>query len=74
MQPFVVEPGDTLTATLPIRSGADTRELVWPAGTGPFAFLRLGRPPRLGDAEAAGVTLTAPGLTPPVLLPEPGGR
>ena len=72
--PLTVRPGDTLTATLPVRSGADTRTLVWPAGTRPFAFLRLGRPPRLGDAEAAGVSLTAPGLSAPVLLPDPAGR
>ena len=71
---YFVRPGDALTARLPVRSGADTRELVWPAGSGPFAFLRLARPPRLGDAEAAGVTLAAPGLAAPVLLPDPGGR
>ncbi len=72
--PLAVRPGDTLTATLPVRVGAETRELVWPVGGGPFAFLRLTRPPRLGDAEATGVTLSAPGLTAPVLLPDPGGR
>ena len=72
--PLTVRPGDTLSATLPVRAGAEVRELVWPAGSGPFAFLRLARPPRLGDAEAAGVTLAAPGLSVPVLLADPGGR
>ena len=72
--PLAVRPGDTVSATLPVRVGAETRELVWPAGSGPFAFLRLARPPRLGDAEAAGVSLSAPGLAAPVLLPDPGGR
>ena len=72
--PLTVRPGDVLTATLPLRSGAESRELVWPPGSGPFAFMRLARTPRLGDAEAAGVTLAAPGLSAPVLLPDPGGR
>jgi hypothetical protein len=66
--------GDTLTATLPVRAGAEPRELAWPAGSGPFAFLRLAGPSTINGVPAVGVRLTAPGLTPPVLLADPGGR